>query len=131
MRSKTEILKEIGELQARWLNFKTDNTMPLLDKESGDFVLYRRFLNREDFEKKYLQEAADKISAIYEEKIFKKFKELVAIYENEENQQGKLGYAFTWLMKLDSAADDEEREKILQDWLAELAEKKPAEVATE
>ena len=40
---------------------------------------------------------------------------------------GKLGYAFTWLMKLDNATDDDEREKILQDWLAEIAEKKSAE----
>ena len=119
MRSKTEILKEIGELQARWLNFKTDNTMPLLDKESGDFVLYRRFLNREDFEKKYLQEAADKISAIYEEKIFEKIKELSAEYEPK-----KLGYSFTWLTKLKSAANDDEREEILQDWLKEISEKK-------
>ena len=39
---------------------------------------------------------------------------------------GKLGYAFTWLMKLNSAANDDEREKILQDWLKELAEKKSA-----
>ena len=39
---------------------------------------------------------------------------------------GKLGYAFTWLTKLGGAADDDEREKILQDWLAELAEKKSA-----
>ena len=127
LRSKTEILKEIGDLQARWLNFKTDNTMPLLDKESGDFALYRRFLNREDFEQKYLQEAADKIAAIYEDKIFKNFKELAARYENEKNQQGKLGYSFTWLTKLKSAANDEETEKILQDWLKEISEKKSAE----
>ena len=40
---------------------------------------------------------------------------------------GKLGYAFTWLTKLGGASDDEEREKILQDWLKELAEKKTAE----
>ena len=124
MANKEKILEEIGDLQARWLNFKTDNTMHLLDEKSGDFIMYRRFLNREDFEQKYLQEAADKISAIYEEKIFEKVKEYAAICEGEKNQQGKLGYSFTWLMKLQSASDDEETEKILQDWLAELAEKK-------
>lgn len=42
----------------------------------------------------------------------------------EENEPEKLGYTFTWLKKLKSAADDDETEKILQDWLAELAEKK-------
>ena len=46
---------------------------------------------------------------------------------DEGSQQGKLGYSFTWLTKLKSAADDAETEKILQDWLAELAEKKSAE----
>ena len=122
MIDKDKILKEIGELQARWLNFKTDNTMPLLDKESGDFSLYRRFLNEEDFEKKYLQEAADKISAIYEEKIAEKVQELSAEYEPK-----KLGYSFTWLTKLKSATDDAETEKILQDWLKEISEKKSAE----
>ena len=76
----------------------------------------------EDFEKKYLQEAADKISAVYEEKIWQKVQELSAEYEPK-----KLGYSFTWLTKLKSAANDEETEKILQDWLAELAEKKSAE----
>ena len=40
---------------------------------------------------------------------------------NEGSQQGKLGYSFTWLRKLKSAADDDEREKILKAWLAELA----------
>gem|GEM_PF-2440488 len=40
---------------------------------------------------------------------------------------GKLGYAFTWLMKLDGAKDDDEREEILQDWLKEISEKKSAE----
>ena len=39
---------------------------------------------------------------------------------------GKLGYAFTWLMKLDGAADDNEREQILKDWLKEISEKKSA-----
>ena len=43
---------------------------------------------------------------------------------DEENQQGKLGYSFTWLRKMKSAADDDETEKILQDWLAELTQKK-------
>ena len=42
----------------------------------------------------------------------------------KENQPKKLSYSFTWLRKLKSAADDEETEKILQDWLAELAQKK-------
>ena len=39
---------------------------------------------------------------------------------------GKLGYAFTWLVNLGGAKDDNEREKILQDWLKELEEKKSA-----
>ena len=124
MRSKTEILKEIGELQARWLNFKTTDCLPLM--VDGKVVQYRKFLNEQDFEKKYLQEAADKISAIYEEKIAEKIKELSADYEPK-----KLGYSFTWLRKLKSATDDADTEKILQDWLAEIAEKKSAEVATE
>ena len=47
--------------------------------------------------------------------------------DSEKNQQGKLSYSFTWLTKLKSAANDEEREKILQDWLDELAHKKSAE----
>ena len=46
---------------------------------------------------------------------------------DEESQPEKLGYSFTWLRKLKSAADDAETEKILQDWLAELAHKKSAE----
>ena len=50
---------------------------------------------------------------------------------DEENQQGKLGYSFTWLTKLKSAANDDEREQILKDWLKEISEKKSAEVATE
>lgn len=47
-------------------------------------------------------------------------------------QAGKLGYAFNWLMKLNSAADDE-REQILKDWLTEISEKKNQleEVVTE
>ena len=43
---------------------------------------------------------------------------------DEGSQQSKLGYSFTWLRKLKSAADDTETEKILQEWLAELAQKK-------
>ena len=45
----------------------------------------------------------------------------------KENQQGKFSYSFNWLRKLERAVNDEEREKILQDWLAELAHKKSAE----
>ena len=113
-----KILQELKKLQDRQYYFEAGKG----NRSQIGYV--REFLFDEDFEKKYLQEAADKISAIYEEKIFKKFKELAAICENEENQQGKLGYSFTWLTKLKSAANDDEREKILQDWLAELAEKK-------
>ena len=40
---------------------------------------------------------------------------------------GKLGYAFTGLVNLGGAKDDDEREKILQDWLKEISEKKSAE----
>ena len=50
---------------------------------------------------------------------------------DEKNQQGKLGYSFTWLTKLKSAANNDEREKILKDWLKEISEKKSAEVAME
>ena len=45
----------------------------------------------------------------------------------EETDDVKLGYAFTWLRKLKSAANGDETEKILQDWLKEISEKKPAE----
>ena len=120
MENKEKILKEIGELQSRWLNFKTNDFLPLMVDDK--VVRYRKFLNEKDFEKKYLQEAADKILAVYEEKIWQKVQELSAEYEPK-----KLGYSFTWLTKLKSAANDEETEKILQDWLAELAEKKSAE----
>ena len=44
-----------------------------------------------------------------------------------ETDSAKFGYSFTWLTKLKSAADDEETEKILQDWLKEISEKKSAE----
>ena len=37
---------------------------------------------------------------------------------------GKFGYAFNWLLKLQGAIDDTEREEILQNWLAELQQKK-------
>ena len=47
--------------------------------------------------------------------------------ENKKNLRDKLGYSFSWLRKLKSVADDTETEKILQDWLAELEEKKSAE----
>ena len=124
MENKEKILKEIGELQSRWLDFNTNDFLTLLVDDK--VVRYRKFLNEKDFEKKYLQEAADKISAVYEEKIWQKVQELSAEYEPK-----KLGYSFTWLTKLKSAADDEETEKILQDWLKEISEKKSAEVATE
>lgn len=61
-------------------------------------------------------------------KLAQEFAEIESL--NEENQQGKLGYAFTWLKKLKNATD-EEREQILRNWLAEISEKKSAEVATE
>ena len=124
MENKEKILKEIGELQSRWLDFNTNDFLTLLVDDK--VVRYRKFLNEKDFEKKYLQEAADKISAVYEEKIWQKVQELSAEYEPK-----KLGYSFTWLTKLKSAANDDEREKILQDWLKEISEKKSAEVATE
>ena len=43
---------------------------------------------------------------------------------DEGGQQGKLGYSFSWLRKLKGATDDADTEKILKDWLAELAQKK-------
>ena len=48
-----------------------------------------------------------------------------------ETDSAKLSYSFTWLTKLKTAANDAETEKILQDWLKEISEKKSAEVATE
>lgn len=115
-----KILQDLKKLQDRQCFFEANKGITL------QIGYVREFLFDEDFEKKYLQEAADKISAIYEEKIAEKIKELSAEYEPK-----KLGYSFTWLRKLKSATDDADTEKILQDWLAEIAEKKSAEVATE
>ena len=119
---KTEVFLEIEHLKAMQDYFVGEGQT----RESYSGRPLRFFPVVEDFEKKYLQEAANKISAIYKEKIFEKVEEYAAICENEESQQGKLGYSFTWLRKLKSATDDAETEKILQDWLAELAEKKSA-----
>ena len=115
-----KILQDLKKLQDRQYYFEAGKG------NCSQIGYVREFLFDEDFEKKYLQEAADKISAIYEEKIVEKVQELLAEYKPK-----KLSYSFTWLTKLQSAANDEETEKILQDWLAELAEKKSAEVATE
>ena len=113
-----DLLRELEELQARQTYF---------EEERGSYGL-RYFPFVEDFEKEILLEASGKISAIYEEKVRQKIKELAAMYEGKTE---KLGYSFTWLTKVKSAADDEETEKILQDWLAELAEKKSAEIVKE
>jgi len=61
--------------------------------------------------------------------LVKEFSDFGADFQpvEEETDDVKLGYSFTWLRKLKSAADDAETEKILQDWLAELAQKKSAE----
>ncbi len=58
--------------------------------------------------------------------LVEKFSDFGADFQpvEEETDDVKLGYAFTWLRKLKSAANDDETEKILQDWLAELAQKK-------
>ena len=67
-----------------------------------------------------------------DEAIIHLVKEFADIYADiqpveEETDDVKLGYAFTWLRKVKSAANDDETEKILQDWLKEISEKKPAE----
>ena len=115
-----KILQDLKKLQDRQYYFEAGKG------NCSQIGYVREFLFDEDFEKKYLQEAADKISAIYEEKIRQKVQELSAEYEPK-----KLGYSFTWLRKLKSATNDAETEKILQDWLKEISEKKSAEVATE
>ena len=105
-----KILQDLKMLQDRQYYFEAGKG------NCSQIGYVREFLFDEDFEKKYLQEAADKISAIYEEKIAEKIKELSAEYEPK-----KLGYSFSWLRKLISAADDEETEKILRDWLKEIS----------
>ena len=63
--------------------------------------------------------------------LVKEFEDIYADIQPSEAEYtikaGKLGYAFTWLTKLGGAANDDEREKILQDWLKEISEKKSAE----
>ena len=62
--------------------------------------------------------------------LVKKISDIYADIQPSETEYtikaGKLGYAFTWLTKLGGAADDNEREQILKDWLKEISEKKSA-----
>mgnify|MGYP003571266277 CR=1 FL=1 len=110
-----DILRDLEKLQTRQSYFEEGRG----SYEQSNYIRYFPF--DEDFEKKYLLEAAEKISAIYEEKVRQKVKELAAMYEGKTE---KLGYAFSWLKKLKCAASDDEREEILKDWLQEISEKK-------
>lgn len=110
-----DILRDLEKLQTRQVYFEEGRG----SYEQSKYIRYFPF--DEDFEKKYLLEAAEKISAIYEEKVRQKVKELATMYEGKTE---KLGYIFTWLTKLKNANDDDDREQILKSWLAELEKKK-------
>ena len=91
-------------------------------KEMAEHLSYA---NRNNFDvrdpiEKVIENAGEAII-----QLAKEFAENDLLEDEEENE--KLGYAFTWLKKLQSAENDDVREEILKDWLKEISDKKTVE----
>jgi len=91
-----------------------------------DIAVHLHYKNRDNFDVKdcleeIINNADEAIIHLVEE-----FSDIAAdIQPVEEETVGvKLGYSFTWLRKLKSAANDAETEEILKNWLKEISEKK-------
>ncbi len=86
-------------------------------KEMAEHLSYA---NRNNFDvrdpiEKVIENAGEAII-----QLAKEFAENDLLEDEEENE--KLGYAFTWLKKLQSAENDDVREEILKDWLKEISD---------